>query len=56
MGAIFYIIGDNIKKNNEIREFENVNIFPLITKMLGVPNPKDIDGNEKVLEKVLKDK
>ena len=56
MGAIFYIIGDNIKKNYEIKEFENVNIFPLITKILGVPNPKDIDGNEKVLEKVLKDK
>ena len=53
MGAIFYIVGDNVKKNNKIGEFENINIFPLINKILGVPNPENIDGNINVLENVL---
>ena len=56
MGAIFYIVGKNIKKNNSVGEFENIHIYPLITKILGVPNPKSIDGKEEVLESVLKEK
>jgi alkaline phosphatase D len=49
MDAIFYAAGPNIKPGIELKRFENVNVFPLITKILGLQNPPDLDGTEAVL-------
>ena len=54
MGGIFYAVGANIKKGYRVKTFENVNVFPLITKLLGVENPQTIDGRTEVLEKIVK--
>lgn len=56
MMAIFYAFGNKIKENNEIQPFENVHIYPLVNKILGVGNPKNIDGKTEVLSSVLKSK
>ena len=49
MLAIFYAAGPNVKAGVELRPFENVNVFPYITKILGLQNPPDLDGSESVL-------
>lgn len=54
MMAIFYVYGKNIKENYQIPPFENVNIYPFINTILGVGNPKNIDGKVEVLKPVLK--
>jgi predicted AlkP superfamily pyrophosphatase or phosphodiesterase len=43
MHGIFYAKGPNIKVNRTVKSVENVNIFPLITKILDFENP-EIDG------------
>lgn len=53
MAAIFYAFGKNIKRNNPIQQFENVNIYPFITEIFGVKPPKDIDGKVEVLKPIL---
>lgn len=50
MHGIFYATGANIKPLGKIKSFENVHIYPLVTDLLGLPTPKDIDGNLKVLK------
>ncbi len=53
MRAIFYAVGPDIRPGVKIAPFENVNIFPLLVRILGlntVPN----DGDAKVLEGVLR--
>ena len=40
--------------NNEIKPFENIHIYPFINYILGVENPKNIDGKTKVLAPILK--
>lgn len=54
MMAIFYVFGKNIKENYQIPSFENVHIYPFITHLLGIGNPKNIDGKTEVLKPVLK--
>ena len=54
MMAIFYAFGNKIKENNEIKPFENIHIYPFINYILGVENPKNIDGKTKVLTPILK--
>lgn len=52
MRAIFYAVGPDIRPGVAVDPFENVNIFPLVVKILGldtVPN----DGDAKVLEGIL---
>lgn len=56
MMAIFYVYGEGIKENNLIPSFENIHIFPFINKVMGVGNPKNIDGKTEVLEPVFKEK
>jgi predicted AlkP superfamily pyrophosphatase or phosphodiesterase len=53
MHGIFYAQGPNIKKGKQIPSFENVHIYPLITKILRLKNPA-IDGDGKVLEVIYK--
>lgn len=54
MGGIFYAVGHNIKKGYKLPAFDNVNVFPLITKILGVNNPDTIDGKTETLQNILK--
>jgi len=49
MKGIFYAVGSNIKPGVRVSPFENVNIFPLITKILGLKNLTRLDGSEKPL-------
>lgn len=52
MMAIFYAMGKNIKENNKVQPFHNVHIYPFITNIFGIGNPKNIDGKTKVLAPV----
>lgn len=54
MHATFYAWGPDFKSNLEIPHFENVHIYPLIAKMLGLEYSFDIDGNVHVLEGILR--
>lgn len=52
MRAIFYAVGPDIQPGVAVDPFENVNIFPLVVRILGldgVPN----DGDGKMLEGIL---
>lgn len=51
MRGIFYAQGPNIKPGITIGEFQNIHIYPLLAKILGLKVPP-VDGDEKVLEKI----
>jgi alkaline phosphatase D len=50
MDAIFYAAGPNVRPGVELKPFENVNVFPFITRILGLENPPGLDGSFSVLE------
>ena len=52
MRAIFYAAGPDIRPHTVLPPFENVNIYPLIAKILGLKEPPN-DGDPKVLEHIL---
>ncbi|RZJ78702.1 MAG: alkaline phosphatase family protein [Flavobacterium sp.] len=54
MHAIFYAWGPNFKSALKIPAFENVNVYPLIAKILGLTYTQKIDGKEKVATQILK--
>lgn len=54
MHAIFYAWGPNFKSGLKIPAFENVNVYPLIVRILGLNYTHEIDGKEKVLSPILK--
>ena len=56
MHAVFYAWGPQIKKGMTIPSFENIHVFPLICRLLGLTIKEPIDGNAKVLEKILRKK
>ncbi|SHE51357.1 ectonucleotide pyrophosphatase/phosphodiesterase [Chryseobacterium sp. OV279] len=56
MKATFFAWGPEFKNNLVIDEFTNVNVYPLVTEILGLKNDQPIDGKLKVLKGVLKDK
>jgi alkaline phosphatase D len=45
MNGIFYAIGPNVQPGTRLAPFENVNIFPFVTKILGLQNPEALDGS-----------
>jgi hypothetical protein len=53
MRAIFYAEGPDIRADVTLEPFENVNIYPLIAKILGL-QIGPIDGDLHVLEGVLR--
>ena len=53
MQAIFYAWGPNFKTGLKIPAFENVNIYPLIAKILGLNYTNKVDGKAKVLKPIL---
>jgi len=52
--AIFYANGPAFKSGLEIETFQNVHVYPLICKILGLPIPNNIDGKLEVLEPILR--
>lgn len=54
MHATFYAWGPQIKSGLKIPGFENVNVYPLIAKILGLKYTDKIDGKERVLAPILK--
>lgn len=54
MHATFYAWGPAFKKNLQIPSFENVNVYPVVTKILGLTYKEKIDGTTKLAEKILK--
>lgn len=55
MKAIFFAEGPDIRAGVQLPSFENVNVYPLIVKLLGLDAPK-VDGSLKVLSPILKTK
>lgn len=53
MNALFVATGPDIRAGATVPPFENVNVYPLIAHILGLPAGK-MDGDLKVLEVVLK--
>jgi len=51
--GIFYAMGPNIKSGITIKPFENIHVYPLVAKILGVKTPP-MDGDIKVLEGIYK--
>ena len=54
MHATFFAWGPAFKSGLKIPAFENVNVYPLITEILGLEYTEKIDGKKKVLHHVLK--
>jgi predicted AlkP superfamily pyrophosphatase or phosphodiesterase len=54
MHATFYAWGPAFKSNLKISGFENINIYPLIAKILKLKITEPVDGNVKVLRPILK--
>jgi TonB family protein len=52
MKAIFFAEGPDIKQGTKLPPFENVNVYPLLAKILAL-TPPSIDGNLKTLEPAL---
>jgi predicted AlkP superfamily pyrophosphatase or phosphodiesterase len=53
MRALFLAVGPDIRPGTKLAPFENVNIYPLIAKILGLDAPQ-ADGTLNVLSKLLK--
>ncbi len=53
MKAIFYAEGPDIRAGLALPPFENINIYPLVVKLLGLDSPP-VDGDLSVLSGVLK--
>jgi hypothetical protein len=54
MHACFYAWGPAFKVHKHIKGFENVNVYPLIAKILALDSEDPIDGNLRVLQSTLK--
>ncbi|WP_428331178.1 ectonucleotide pyrophosphatase/phosphodiesterase [Mucilaginibacter sp.] len=54
MHATFYAWGPAFKSHLKIPEFQNVNIYPLITAILGLNYTEKIDGTKQLAQEVLK--
>jgi alkaline phosphatase D len=52
MRAIFYAAGPNIRTGARVAPFENVHVYPLIARILGLDAPA-VDGDLRVLEGIL---
>lgn len=56
MHALFFAIGPNIREQHRIPSFENIHVYPIIAKILGLSMEQiKIDGNTDVASQVLKD-
>ena len=54
MHAIFMGIGPAFPTNKKVKSFENVDVYPIVSQILGLDITEPIDGNTKTAKKVLK--
>lgn len=54
MHATFYAWGPAFKDHLTIAPFTNIEVFPLMTKLLGITHANKIDGTDELANKVLK--
>ncbi|MDQ0477963.1 putative AlkP superfamily pyrophosphatase or phosphodiesterase [Chryseobacterium sp. MDT2-18] len=54
MKAAFIAFGPAFKQNKKIREFQNVNIYPIVTDILNLKITEPIDGTQKTAKEILK--
>jgi len=54
MRGIFFAQGPQLKSGLTLEPFENVNIYPLIARILGLTINEPIDGKLSVLSKALR--
>ena len=54
MHATFFAWGPVFKNHLKIPSFENVNVYPLVTEILGLKYTEQIDGKKEVLHGILK--
>ncbi|SEA21381.1 alkaline phosphatase family protein [Pedobacter hartonius] len=54
MQATFFAWGPAFKEGLKIPAFENVNVYPLVTTILGLTYTEQIDGKKEVLESILR--
>ena len=52
MRAIFFAEGPDIRPRSTVKPFENINVFPLVVRILGLESPK-VDGSLNVLSGIL---
>jgi predicted AlkP superfamily pyrophosphatase or phosphodiesterase len=53
MQGIFVASGSKFKKNLKIDTFDNIHIYPIISKIFGFKVPKSVEGTDEVAKKVL---
>ena len=53
MGALFAAKGPSFKSGIKMGDFENIHVFPLISEILGLEIPDDVDGRLEVLQPIL---
>lgn len=53
MMATFMAWGPDIKEGKKIKAFPNVNVYPLVAKLLGLSISENIDGDKKFYKKVV---
>jgi hypothetical protein len=54
MHATFYAWGPAFKNNLEIPSFQNVNVYPVVTTILGLKYTEKIDGTPAIANEILK--
>jgi predicted AlkP superfamily pyrophosphatase or phosphodiesterase len=54
MHAVFYAWGPQIKSGKTIGSFENIHVYPLICSLLGLTYTEPIDGDVRVLKKIMR--
>ena len=54
MYTIFYAWGPAFKMNMQVPAFKNVNVYPVVTKILGLNYTEKIDGSPELANRILK--
>ncbi len=54
MNATFLAWGPQIKANTRVEKFENIHIYPLMTRLLDLDSNNKIDGDDRMVKSVLK--
>lgn len=54
MNTVFMAWGPNIQEGKEIESFQNIHVYPLLAELLGLTYDHEIDGDARLLPKVIK--
>ena len=53
MQATFYAWGPDFKPHTKVASFPNVDIYPVVTQILGLSDTEKIDGTKHLADEVL---